>query len=174
VCIEKFLLTPRLDQEPNDIESSHRDISRRVGRSSWCAHHQLASRATAFYYRAVERFFAWCDGRPRRRSHSRRGGEVIALLAVPILIQVYFNAGLAYWLNRRLGVEWCVGGPSALIGASNFFELAVATAIALFGFQSGAALSTVVGVSVEVPVMLSVVHLVRRSREWYERAAQPS
>jgi hypothetical protein len=75
VCIEKFLLTPRLDQEPNDIESSHRDISRRVGRSSWCAHHQLASRATAFYYRAVERFFAWCDGRPRRRSHSRRGGE---------------------------------------------------------------------------------------------------
>jgi hypothetical protein len=73
VCIQKFLLTPRLDQEPNDIESSHRDISRRVGRSSWCAHHQPASRPTAFYYRAVERFFAWCDGRPRRRSHSRRG-----------------------------------------------------------------------------------------------------
>ena len=70
---------------------------------------------------------------------------VIALLAVPIMIQVYFNAGLAYWLNRRLGVEWCVAGPSALIGASNFFELAVATAIALFGFQSGAALATVVG-----------------------------
>jgi arsenite transporter len=93
---------------------------------------------------------------------------VIALLAVPILIQVYFNAGLAYWLNRRLGVEWCVAGPSALIGASNFFELAVATAIALFGFQSGAALSTVVGVLVEVPVMLSVVHIVRRSRGWYE------
>jgi arsenite transporter len=79
---------------------------------------------------------------------------VIALLAAPILIQVYFNAGLAYWLNRRLGVEWWVAGPSALIGASNFFELAVATAIALFGFQSGAALSTVVGVLVEVPVML--------------------
>jgi ACR3 family arsenite transporter len=98
---------------------------------------------------------------------------VIALLAVPILIQVYFNAGLAYWLNRQLGVEWCVAGPSALIGASNFFELAVATAIALFGFQSGAALSTVVGVLVEVPVMLSVVHLVRRSRGWYERAAPP-
>jgi len=96
---------------------------------------------------------------------------VIALLAVPILIQVYFNAGLAYWLNRRLGVAWCVAGPSALIGASNFFELAVATAIALFGFQSGAALSTVVGVLVEVPVMLSVVHLVGRSRGWYERAA---
>ncbi len=94
---------------------------------------------------------------------------VIALLAVPIIIQVYFNAGLAYWLNRRLGVEWCVAGPSALIGASNFFELAVATAIALFGFQSGAALATVVGVLVEVPVMLSVVHLVRRSRGWYER-----
>lgn len=96
---------------------------------------------------------------------------VIGLLAVPILIQVYFNAGLAYWLNRRVGVEWCVAGPSALIGASNFFELAVATAIALFGFQSGAALATVVGVLVEVPVMLSVVHIVRRSRGWYERVA---
>jgi ACR3 family arsenite transporter len=95
---------------------------------------------------------------------------VIALLAVPIVIQVYFNAGLAYWLNRHLGVAWCVAGPSALIGASNFFELAVATAIAVFGFQSGAALATVVGVLVEVPVMLSVVHLVRRSRPWYERA----
>jgi arsenite transporter len=94
---------------------------------------------------------------------------VIAMLAVPILIQVYFNAGLAYLVNRRLGVEWCVAGPSALIGASNFFELAVATAIALFGFESGAALSTVVGVLVEVPVMLSVVHIVRRSRSWYER-----
>jgi ACR3 family arsenite transporter len=93
---------------------------------------------------------------------------VIALLAVPILIQVYFNAGLAYWLNRRLGVAWCVAGPSALIGASNFFELAVATAIALFGFQSGAALATVVGVLVEVPVMLTVVQIVRRSRHWYE------
>ncbi len=93
---------------------------------------------------------------------------VILLLAVPIIIQVYFNAGLAYWLNRRLGVEWCVAGPSALIGASNFFELAVATAIVLFGFQSGAALATVVGVLVEVPVMLSVVHIVRRTRRWYE------
>jgi ACR3 family arsenite transporter len=98
---------------------------------------------------------------------------VIALLAVPILIQVYFNAGLAYWLNRRLGVAWCVAGPSALIGASNFFELAVATAIALFGFQSGAALATVVGVLVEVPVMLSVVQIVRRSRFWYEAGAAP-
>ena len=94
---------------------------------------------------------------------------VIVLLAIPILIQVYFNAGLAYWLNRRLGVAWCVAGPSALIGASNFFELAVATAIALFGFQSGAALATVVGVLVEVPVMLSVVQIVRRTRPWYER-----
>jgi ACR3 family arsenite transporter len=96
---------------------------------------------------------------------------VIVLLAVPIVIQVYFNAGLAYWLNRRLGVEWCVAGPSALIGASNFFELAVATAIVLFGFQSGAALATVVGVLVEVPVMLSVVHIVRRTRGWYEERA---
>jgi ACR3 family arsenite transporter len=94
---------------------------------------------------------------------------VIAILAVPILIQVYFNAGLAYWLNRTLKVDWCVAGPSALIGASNFFELAVATAIALFGFQSGAALATVVGVLVEVPVMLTVVRIVRRSRDWYER-----
>jgi ACR3 family arsenite transporter len=96
---------------------------------------------------------------------------IILLLAVPILVQVYFNAGLAYWLNRRLGVEWCVAAPSALIGASNFFELAVATAIALFGFQSGAALATVVGVLVEVPVMLTVVHLTRRSRRWYEAGA---
>jgi ACR3 family arsenite transporter len=95
---------------------------------------------------------------------------VILLLAVPIIIQVYFNAGLAYWVNRALGVEWCVAGPSALIGASNFFELAVATAIVLFGFQSGAALATVVGVLVEVPVMLSVVRIVRRSRGWYEHA----
>ena len=94
---------------------------------------------------------------------------VIALLAVPIVIQVYFNAGLAYWVNRQLGVAWCVAGPSALIGASNFFELAVATAIVLFGFQSGAALATVVGVLVEVPVMLSVVRIVKSSRGWYER-----
>ncbi len=96
---------------------------------------------------------------------------VILLLAVPILIQVYFNAALAYMLDRRLRVAWCVAGPSALIGASNFFELAVATAIALFGFQSGAALATVVGVLIEVPVMLSVVAIVRRSRGWYERGA---
>jgi ACR3 family arsenite transporter len=100
-----------------------------------------------------------------------RQPAIIVMLAVPILIQVYFNAGLAYWANRRLGVEWCVAGPSALIGASNFFELAVATAIALFGFQSGAALATVVGVLIEVPVMLSVVRIVRASRGWYERGA---
>jgi ACR3 family arsenite transporter len=95
---------------------------------------------------------------------------VILLLAVPILIQVYFNAGLAYWLSRRFGVAWCVAAPAALIGASNFFELAVAAAISLFGLKSGAALATVVGVLVEVPVMLSVVSIVRRSRSWYERA----
>ena len=92
---------------------------------------------------------------------------VILMLAVPITIQVYFNSMLAYWLNRRLGVDHRVAGPSALIGASNFFELAVATAIALFGFQSGAALATVVGVLVEVPVMLSVVGIVNRTRGWY-------
>jgi ACR3 family arsenite transporter len=93
---------------------------------------------------------------------------VIALLAVPILIQVYFNSGLAYLLNRRFKVAHCVAGPSALIGASNFFELAVAAAISLFGFQSGAALATVVGVLIEVPVMLSVVKIVNASRGWYE------
>ena len=93
---------------------------------------------------------------------------IIAMLAVPIVIQVYFNSALAYWLNRRLGVAHSVAGPSALIGASNFFELAVAAAITLFGFESGAALATVVGVLVEVPVMLSVVHVVNRSRPWYE------
>jgi arsenite transporter len=95
---------------------------------------------------------------------------VIVLLAIPILIQVYLNAGLAYWLNRRVGSDFCVAGPSALIGASNFFELAVATAIALFGLNSGAALATVVGVLIEVPVMLSVVRIVLRTRDWYERA----
>jgi len=94
---------------------------------------------------------------------------VIALLAVPILIQVYFNAGLAYVLNRWSGEAHCVAGPSALIGASNFFELAVAAAISLFGLNSGAALATVVGVLIEVPVMLSVVYIVNASRGWYER-----
>ncbi len=94
---------------------------------------------------------------------------VIGMLAIPILIQVYFNSGLAYWLNRQVGEAHCVAGPSALIGASNFFELAVAAAISLFGFHSGAALATVVGVLVEVPVMLSVVAIVNRSKGWYER-----
>ena len=93
---------------------------------------------------------------------------VIVMLAVPITIQVYFNSGLAYLLSRHFGVEHCVAGPSALIGASNFFELAVAVAISLFGFNSGAALATVVGVLVEVPVMLSVVRIVNSSRQWYE------
>jgi ACR3 family arsenite transporter len=93
---------------------------------------------------------------------------IIALLAVPILIQVYFNAGLAYLLNRATGEAHCVAAPSALIGASNFFELAVAAAISLFGFSSGAALATVVGVLIEVPVMLSVVRIVNGSKRWYE------
>ena len=94
---------------------------------------------------------------------------IIALLAVPILIQVFFNSGIAYLLNRQVGSPHCVAGPSALIGASNFFELAVATAIALFGFESGAALATVVGVLIEVPVMLIAVRVVNNSRDWYER-----
>ncbi len=93
---------------------------------------------------------------------------IIAMLAVPILIQVYFNSGLAYLLNRKLGVPHCVAAPSALIGASNFFELAVATAVGLFGVHSGAALATVVGVLIEVPVMLSVVRIVTVSKHWYE------
>lgn len=94
---------------------------------------------------------------------------VIALLAVPILIQVLFNSGLAYWLNRQVGEKHSVACPSALIGASNFFELAVAAAISLFGFHSGAALATVVGVLIEVPVMLLVVKIVNRSKGWYEQ-----
>ncbi|HVJ32673.1 MAG TPA: ACR3 family arsenite efflux transporter [Terriglobia bacterium] len=93
----------------------------------------------------------------------------IVLLAVPILIQVYFNSGLAYLLNRACGEQHCVAAPSALIGASNFFELAVAAAISLFGLQSGAALATVVGVLIEVPVMLSVVKIVNSTKGWYER-----
>jgi len=99
---------------------------------------------------------------------------VILLLAIPILIQVYFNSGLAYLLNRKFKVAHCVAGPSALIGASNFFELAVATAIVLFGFESGAALATVVGVLIEVPVMLSVVKIVNNTKGWYESATYPS
>lgn len=97
---------------------------------------------------------------------------VIALLAVPILIQVYLNAAIAYGLSKQLGVAWNVAGPAALIGASNFFELSVAAAIALFGLHSGAALATVVGVLIEVPVMLSVVAIVKRTRPWYEASAR--
>jgi ACR3 family arsenite transporter len=97
---------------------------------------------------------------------------IILLLAVPIIVQVYFNAGIAYGLSHWMKVPHCVAGPSALIGASNFFELAVATAISIFGLRSGAALATVVGVLVEVPVMLSIVHLVQRSESWY--TARPS
>lgn len=99
---------------------------------------------------------------------------VIAMLAVPILIQVFFNSGLAYWLNRRAGEKHSIACPSALIGASNFFELAVAAAISLFGFQSGAALATVVGVLIEVPVMLLVVRIVNQSKGWYERGTSVS
>jgi len=98
---------------------------------------------------------------------------IIALLAVPILIQVFFNSALAYWLNRKMGEKHSVACPSALIGASNFFELAVATAISLFGFESGAALATVVGVLIEVPVMLLVVRAVNASKRWYEAGADP-
>jgi ACR3 family arsenite transporter len=105
-----------------------------------------------------------------------QGGQILAqpliivLLAIPILVQVYLNSGIAYLLSRKLGVEHCVAAPSALIGASNFFELAVATAISLYGLDSGAALATVVGVLVEVPVMLSVVRIVNRTRPWYEQS----
>ena len=102
-------------------------------------------------------------------AHIVRQPLVIGLIAVPILIQVYLNAGIAYLLSRRLDVAWYVAAPSALIGASNFFELAVAAAISLFGLHSGAALATVVGVLVEVPVMLSVVAIVTRTRNWYEQ-----
>jgi ACR3 family arsenite transporter len=99
---------------------------------------------------------------------------VIAMLAVPILIQVLFNSGLAYWLNRRVGEKHSIACPSALIGASNFFELSVAAAISLFGFQSGAALATVVGVLIEVPVMLLVVRVVNQSKGWYDAGARRS
>lgn len=99
---------------------------------------------------------------------------IILLLAIPILVQVYFNSGLAYLLGRRLGVDHSVAAPAALIGASNFFELAVATAISLYGLNSGAALATVVGVLVEVPVMLSVVRIVNVTKPWYQQAANSS
>jgi ACR3 family arsenite transporter len=98
---------------------------------------------------------------------------IIAMLAVPILIQVFFNSALAYWLNRLVGEKHSVACPSALIGASNFFELAVAAAISLFGFESGAALATVVGVLIEVPVMLMVVKVVNSTRGWYATGSSP-
>ncbi len=113
----------------------------------------------------------WCCCSRSRARRSSRQPLVIAMLAVPILIQVFFNSGLAYWLNRRVGESHNVACPSALIGASNFFELAVAAAISLFGFKSGAALATVVGVLIEVPVMLLVVRIVNSSKAWYERGA---
>ena len=113
----------------------------------------------------------WCCCSASRASRFWRSRLIIAMLAVPILIQVYFNAGLAYLFNRAVGEAHCVAGPSALIGASNFFELAVAAAISLFGFNSGAALATVVGVLIEVPVMLSVVKIVNSTRGWYEAGA---
>jgi len=98
---------------------------------------------------------------------------IIVLLSIPILLQVVFNAGFAYWLNRKFGESHAVACPSALIGASNFFEMAVAAAISLFGFESGAALATVVGVLIEVPLMLALVYVVNRSKRWYESAASP-
>jgi ACR3 family arsenite transporter len=98
---------------------------------------------------------------------------IIALLAVPIAIQTYAIFGIGYLWNRLSGEAHCIGAPSALIGASNFFELAVAAAISLFGLNSGAALATVVGVLIEVPVMLSLVKLVNSSKNWYERGLQP-
>ena len=140
---------------------------------------RLLARGVAHLQRTVSRFGPWSIGALLATLvllFAFQGqaivGEplVIAMLAVPILIQVLFNSGLAYLLNRRLGVAHCVAGPSSLIVASNFFELAVATAIGLFGFHSGAALATVVGVLIEVPVMLLVVGVVNRSRRWYERA----
>lgn len=94
---------------------------------------------------------------------------IVLLLAIPIIVQVYFNSLLAYWLNKKAKEKFCIAGPSALIGASNFFELAVATAISLFGLKSGAALATVVGVLVEVPVMLSIVKIVNFTKNWYEK-----
>ncbi|MDN4573604.1 arsenical-resistance protein [Pandoraea cepalis] len=138
---------------------------------------RLLAKGEAHFQRVVARFGPWSIGAllatlvllfAFQGQAIVREPLVIVMLAVPILIQVFFNSGLAYILNRRLRVEHCVAGPSSLIGASNFFELAVATAISLFGFHSGAALATVVGVLIEVPVMLFVVGVVNRSQRWYE------
>jgi len=137
----------------------------------------LLERGTAAFDAAMERIGPWSIGAllatlvllfAFQGEEILQQPRVIALLAVPILIQVLFNSSLAYWLNRAVGESHAVACPSALIGASNFFELAVAAAISLFGFHSGAALATVVGVLIEVPVMLLVVHVVNRTKGWYE------
>lgn len=141
----------------------------------------LVRRGSAAFERSIRRMGPWSIGAllltllllfAFQGEEISRDPRVILLLAVPILIQVLFNAGLAYGLNRAIGESHRVAGPSALIGASNFFELAVAAAISLFGLHSGAALATVVGVLIEVPVMLLVVHLINRSKPWYERQSK--
>jgi ACR3 family arsenite transporter len=147
---------------------------------AWRSH--LIKRGPAAFAAAMDRIGPWSIGAllaTLMLLFAFQGEEilqqplVIALLAVPILIQVLFNSGLAYALNRAVGESHSVACPSALIGASNFFELAVAAAISLFGFHSGAALATVVGVLIEVPVMLLVVSVVNRSKGWYERTGRP-
>jgi arsenite transporter len=141
----------------------------------------LVRRGSAAFERSIRRMGPWSIGAllltllllfAFQGEEISRDPRVILLLAVPILIQVFFNAGLAYGLNRAIGESHRVAGPSALIGASNFFELAVAAAISLFGLHSGAALATVVGVLIEVPLMLLVVHLINRSKPWYERQSK--
>jgi len=143
----------------------------------------LLKRGAAAYEAALHRIGPWSIGAllatlvllfAFQGEQILRQPRVIVLLAVPILIQVLFNSGLAYWLNRAVGESHDVACPSALIGASNFFELAVAAAISLFGFHSGAALATVVGVLIEVPVMLLVVNIVNRSKGWYGHGALPA
>ncbi len=142
----------------------------------------LIERGSAAFAAAMERIGPWSIGAllatlvllfAFQGEEILQQPRVIALLAVPILIQVLFNSGLAYVLNRAVGESHSVACPSALIGASNFFELAVAAAISLFGFHSGAALATVVGVLIEVPVMLLVVSVVNRSKGWYEHTGRP-
>jgi ACR3 family arsenite transporter len=139
----------------------------------------LLHRGTAAFERAIEKIGPWSIAAllatlvllfAFQGEAILKQPVIITLLAVPILIQVLFNSALAYWLNRAVGEKHNVACPSALIGASNFFELAVAAAISLFGFNSGAALATVVGVLIEVPVMLLVVRVVNGTRPWYERA----
>jgi arsenite transporter len=142
----------------------------------------LLTRGTAAFDAAMQRIGPWSIGAllatlvllfAFQGEEILQQPRVIALLAVPILIQVLFNSALAYGLNRAVGESHNIACPSALIGASNFFELAVAAAISLFGFHSGAALATVVGVLIEVPVMLLVVSIVNRSKGWYERTGRP-